>query len=84
MLEVEPTRALGHGHSDNLGSRFLAPMRRPEIMEWTVPAPVSGMVEDFGIPKSLTGRYLHFYCETARNHADDPGIQSRVEQYVST
>ena len=34
VLEIEPTRALGHGHSDELGSKFFAPNRRPEIVEW--------------------------------------------------
>lgn len=44
VLEVEPTRALGHAHSEHVGSRFLAPNRRPEILEWKVKAPERTML----------------------------------------
>ncbi|MGB1601864.1 MAG: hypothetical protein ACPIOQ_54560, partial [Promethearchaeia archaeon] len=36
VLDIEPTRALGHAHTSSPGSRFLAPNRRPEIVEWLV------------------------------------------------
>ena len=36
VLDIEPTRALGHAHTSSPGSRSLAPNRRPEIVEWLV------------------------------------------------